>query len=85
MDKIYIQYYSAMKNNVILPFATILMNLEYFMLSEISETEKDKYHLYLGSKKIKQMNKQNKTKQNRDTENRLVFARGEGFGSGQNG
>ena len=27
----------------ILPFATIWMDLEYIMLSEISQTEKDKY------------------------------------------
>ena len=40
-----------------------LMNLEDIMLSELSQTEKDKYHLHVKSKKKKkiQMNKQNKT------------------------
>ena len=38
-----IQYYSAMRNKDILPFATKWMDLENIMLSEISETEKDKY------------------------------------------
>ena len=36
-------YYSAIKKNEILPFAAIWMELEGIMLSEISQTEKDKY------------------------------------------
>ena len=56
-------YYSAIKNNLILPFATTWVDLESIMLSEISQTEKDKlcYHLYVQSKKIKQMNQYDKT------------------------
>ena len=37
------EYYSAIKKNEILPFATIWMDLEGIMLSEISQAEKDKY------------------------------------------
>ena len=37
------EYYSAMKRNEILPFATTWMDLEGIMLSEISQTEKDMY------------------------------------------
>ena len=37
------EYYSAIKKNEILPFATTWMDLEGTMLSEISQTEKDKY------------------------------------------
>ena len=37
-----IEYYSAIKKNKILPFATTWMNLEGIMLSEISQTENDK-------------------------------------------
>ena len=37
------EYYSAIKRNEILPFATTWMDLEGIMLSEISQTEKDKY------------------------------------------
>ena len=37
------EYYSAMKNNEILPFTTTWMNFEGIMLSEISQTEKDKH------------------------------------------
>ena len=37
------EYYSALKKNDILPFATTWMDLGGIMLSEISQTEKDKY------------------------------------------
>ena len=37
------EYYSATKKNEILPFAATWMDLEGIMLSEINQTEKDKY------------------------------------------
>ena len=37
------KYYLAIKKNEILPFVTTGMDLERIMLSEISQTEKDKY------------------------------------------
>ena len=37
------EYYSAIKKNEILSFATTWMNLKGIMLSEICKTEKDKY------------------------------------------
>ena len=37
------EYYSAIKNEKILPFVTTQMNPEGIMLSEINQTEKDKY------------------------------------------
>ena len=39
------EYYSAIKENENLPFVTTWMNHEGIMLSEISHTEKDKYHM----------------------------------------
>ena len=39
------EYYSAIKKNEIVPFATTWMNLESIMLREISQTEKDKYSM----------------------------------------
>ena len=39
------EYYSAMKKNEILPFAATWMDLEIIILSEVSQTEKDKYHM----------------------------------------
>ena len=37
------EYYSAIKKNKILPFATMWMDVEGIMLSETSQAEKDKY------------------------------------------
>ena len=39
------EYYSAIKKNEILPFATTWMELEGIMLSEISQSEKRKNHM----------------------------------------
>jgi len=39
------EYYSAIKRNEILPFARTRMELRGIMLSEISRSEKDKYHM----------------------------------------
>ena len=38
-------YYSAIKKKKILPFLTAWMDPENIMLSEISQSEKDKYHM----------------------------------------
>ena len=37
------EYYSTIKKNEILPFVITWLNLEAIMLSEIIQTEKDKY------------------------------------------
>ena len=37
------EYSSAIKKNEMLPFAATWMDMEGIMLSEISQTEKDKY------------------------------------------
>ena len=39
------EYYEAIKRNEILPFAMTWMELEGIMLSEISQSEKDNYHM----------------------------------------
>ena len=39
-------YYLAMKKNEILPFAMTWMELEGIILSEISQLEKDRYHMF---------------------------------------
>ena len=41
------EYYSAIKKNEIMPFAATWMDLEVIILSEVSQTEKDKYHMIL--------------------------------------
>ena len=48
------EYYSAIKKNEIKPFATTQMDLGSVILSEVSQREKEKYHmicLMLESKK----------------------------------
>ena len=39
------EYYSAIKKNEIRPFAATWMDLEIIILSEVSQTEQDKYYM----------------------------------------
>ena len=39
------EYYSAINKNEIMPFAATWMDLEIIIISEVSQTEKDKYHI----------------------------------------
>ena len=39
------EYYSAIKKNKIMLFAETWMELETLILSEVSQKEKDKYHM----------------------------------------
>ena len=53
------EYYSAIKKNEILLFGMTWMELESIMLSEIRQSEKDKYHIWLYSYvEFKKQNKQ---------------------------
>ena len=49
MDKdvvhIYMEYYSAIKKNEIMPFAATRMDLEIITPSEVSQKEKGTYHM----------------------------------------
>ena len=42
------QYYSAMEKNKIVPFAETWMDLETVIQTEVSQKEKDKYHINYG-------------------------------------
>ena len=49
-DVVYIytmEYYSAIKKNKIMPSAATRMDPEIVILSGVSQTEKDKYHVIL--------------------------------------
>ena len=46
MVYIHMEYYVAMRKNEIWPFVATWMELESVMLSEISHTEKDRYHVF---------------------------------------
>ena len=41
------EYYSVIKKNEIMPFAATWLDLEKVILSEVNQTEKDKYHMIL--------------------------------------
>ena len=48
------EYYSAVKKNEIMPFAVTWMDLEMTILSEVGQTDKDKYditHMWILKKK----------------------------------
>ena len=59
------EFYLALKKNEIMPFAATWMDLEIIILSRVSQTEKDKYHmisLICGIKNMIQMNFSTKQK-----------------------
>ena len=75
-----VEYYSAIKKHKIVPVAATMEELE--TLSEVSQKEKDKYHmisLIPGIQYRVQMNLSTEKKL-MDLENRLVVAKGEGVG-----
>ena len=41
------EYYSALQKNEIMTFAATWMDLEIIILSEVSQTKTDKYHMIL--------------------------------------
>ena len=51
------EHYSAIKKKEILSFATAWMGLENVMLSEISQSEKDKYHMIHSYVEFNEQNK----------------------------
>ena len=46
------EYYSAIKKNKIMSLAATWMGLEIVILSEVSQTEKEKYHMILLIREI---------------------------------
>ena len=81
------EYYSAIKKNEPLPFATAWMDLEAIILNEISQIEKDKYYiisLTCGDKKIKQTTEYKKeadSQMYRDQTSGYQWGEGRGGGS----
>ena len=77
------EYYSGIKSNEIVPLAETQIDLETVIQSEVSQKEENKYHLYMKSRKIIQMNLFTKQKQTIDKENKLMVTNGE-KGRGRN-
>jgi len=81
------EYYSAIKKNEIMSFATTWLELDTLILSEVSQKEKEKYHMILlisGTSYMAQMNLSTEKKL-MDLENRLVVYQGEVEGVGWTG
>ena len=60
------EYYSAIIKNKIMPFAATWMDMEIIILSEVSQKEKDKYHmisLICGIQNMAQINLSTEKKQ----------------------
>ena len=73
------EYYSAIKKNEVMPFAAIWMDLEIIILSEVSQTEKDKYYMILlicGSKKQYKLTYLQNRNRLTDIENKLMVTKG---------
>ena len=76
------EYYSAIKKSEILPLAATWMQLEIIILSEVSQTEKDKYDItYMWNLKkwYKRTYLQNRNRLT-DMENKLMVTKGESGG-----
>ena len=78
------EYYSPVKNNEIMSFAATWMDLEIIILSEVSQKEKDKYHMIslicgIWKKRYKWTYLQNRNRP-KDTGNKLMVTKGEGCG-----
>ena len=66
---------SVVKKNEIMPSAATQMDLEISILSEISQKEKDKYHMILLICGMESMTKMQKRNRFMDTEHRLWLPR----------
>ena len=73
---LYMCSYSDIKRKEISPFATVWVDLESIILSEISQLQKDKYHRI---SLIHGTNEQKKLMNKIDTDNILIDARGDRF------
>ena len=75
------EYYSTIKKNETMPFAATQMQLEITIPSEVSQKEKDKYHM-ISQKWNLRYGTNEPIYRNRPTqlENGLVVAKGEGQG-----
>ena len=74
------EYYSAIKKNEVLSFATIQVELEMIILSEIityGKTDTICYHLYVESKKLIQMNLFINRSRLTAIENKFMITKGE--------
>ena len=76
-----LEYYSAIKNNEIMPFAATQMDLEIIIINEVRRESKIPYGItYMWNQKYKRNQHIYKTKIDSYIENKLVVAKREGRG-----
>ena len=79
------EYYSAIKKNEMMPFLATWMDLEITILSEVSQKEKDKYHMISiirGIQNMTQINLSTKQKQTHRRREQICGCQG-GGGEGE--
>ena len=76
------EYYSSIKKNDIMPFVATWLDLDTVILSEVSQTEKKKYHMLSVicgiEKEMIQMNLLKNRKRLTNLENEVMVAGGKG-------
>ena len=81
-----VEYYSAIRKKEIMPFEATWMDLEITILNEVSQPEKDRYHMTLLICRIKkkiQINLFTKQKQaHRYRKQTYSYQKGKGVGEG---
>ena len=80
------EYYSAIKENEIMPFVATWMDLEIIILNEVSQSEKDKHHMIALRSGIlkKNTNLFTKQKQTHKYRKKLMVIKGEKWQGGIN-
>ena len=86
MDKEYaMEYYSVIKKNEILPFAMIWTELVSIMLTEISQPEKDKYHIISLMWNLRNKMNMQREKRERETKKQILNYREQSDGCQRGG
>ena len=88
-DVVYtMEYYQAIKKNEIMQFAATCMDLEIIIQSEVSQKEKDKYHIWYHLYVESKMTQKNLYTKQKHTdiliENKLMVTKGQGGRGGIN-
>ena len=71
------EYYSAIKKNGMMSFAATWVQLEMIIQSEVSQKEKDKYHMLSLISGIEDMAQMNISKKQKQIHRHFVLAKGE--------
>ena len=71
------EYHPAIKKNEIMPFAATWTDIEIIILNEVSQTQKDKYHMICGILITRYKWTYLQTRNKTNTKNTLMVIKGE--------